>query len=351
MITAILILVLIILIVIVWRIFKPYLIKHDTTILFTGGLGAGKTLEAVKKSIILIRKQRFYKYYCYNFFRCKIGNFFRRLFNYCRLKKGNRSHLKGLGKNSYKFYNDYCNIHKDIWRKKPFLMKLKHPKPMLYSNIPIHFKSHIFKRKREWAEKLTAEHVLLLKKITEYSVSLIDEFPQFVNQFNWNEELVQTNINEWITFYRHYIGGYLLATSQSESDIVVQVRRKLNQAIWCFDFKKHFFGLFYTNKMCDIMLSDNISTMTTTFIEENTRTHFGLFPPRKTYDTRCYSIRYENILQKANPREFFDNVKTYSVLRITDYISPLDSKTTYAEKMSQLYTAIRLRNEKKETQN
>ena len=50
----------IILLIVLYKILKPYFIKHDTTILFSGGLGSGKTLESVKLSIILIRKQRFF---------------------------------------------------------------------------------------------------------------------------------------------------------------------------------------------------------------------------------------------------------------------------------------------------
>ena len=61
----------------------------------------------------------------------------------------------------------------------------------------------------------------------------------------WDEKLVQDNANEFITFFRHYIGGYLIINAQSEAEIEVHFRRKLNQAIWCYDFKKWFFGLFY----------------------------------------------------------------------------------------------------------
>lgn len=347
----ILILILIILIIILWKILKPYFIKHDTTILFTGGLGAGKTLEAVKTAQVLIRKQRFYKYYSHNFFHVKLKNYFAKKINLHRLDKTKykthlttykeaKKELKKMNVNSYKYYNEHlCDY---IFKKTPIKMTYNRPKPMLYSNMPIHFKTHIFGGKKEWAEKLTPAHVMLLKKCTEYSVVLIDEFPQFINQFEWRQELVQQNVNEFITLFRHYVGGFAIFTAQSESDIVVQVRRKLNQAIWCFDFKKHLFGLFYTNRMCDIMLSDNVSTMSTTLIEENTKLHFGLFPKKGTYDTRCYSIRYNNIYEKANPRKYFDNVKTMFVLRMIDYISPLDITTSYQQKQEQWKTCLKL---------
>lgn len=340
---------------ILWKWIKPYFIKYDTTCLFTGGLGAGKTLEAVKTAVVLIRKQRFYKYYCHNFFKVRTFNYFRRKINLLKLDrkqykdklityKTAKKDLKLLNKNSYEFYNKEILNHKNeyFWKRQPKLLRYKRPKPMLYANMPIHFQTHMFKRDREWAEKLTPAHVLLLKKITEYSVVLVDEFPQFINQFEWKNELVQTNVNEWITFFRHYVGGFLIMTAQSESDIVVQIRRKLNQAIWCFDFKKHLFGLFYTNRMCDIMLSDNVATMTTTMIEDNTKLHFGFFPRKGTYDTRCYSIRMQNIYKTANPRTYFDALKTMYILRMIDYISPLDITTRNEERENMWMECLKL---------
>ena len=347
----ILILVLIILLFILYKWMKPYFIKHNTTALFTGELGAGKTMEGVKLVQVLIRKQRFYKYYCYNFFKVKIANCIKRKRNIARLDKKKyktylitykqaKKELKSMNKNTPSFYNDHLKDY--LFKKDPIKLTTKRPKPMLYSNMPIHFRTHIFGKQKEWAEKLTPAHIMLLKKITEYSVVFIDEMPQFINQFEWDEDLVKQNVNEFITFFRHYVGGYLVLTAQSESDVVVQIRRKLNRAMWCYDFKKHLFGLFYTNRMCDIMLSDNVATMTSTDMDENTKLHFGLFPKKGTYDTRCYSIRYENIYEKASPRVFFDNVKTYFVLRVMDYTSPLDLKTTYAQKKQMWETCRRL---------
>lgn len=115
--------------------------------------------------------------------------------------------------------------------------------------------------------------------------------------------------------------------AQSEDEIECHFRRKLNIGIWCFDFKKHLFGLFYTNRMCDFMLSDNITTMSTTYIEENTRLHFGLFP-RKAYDSRCYKPRYEKVKHKILVPAKWKKLTTKEVLRLRPYISPLDTKTT-----------------------
>lgn len=310
--------------VIIWLIWllKPYFIKHDTTILFTGGLGSGKTCNATITGQILIRKMRI-KVWIYNFKAKYIINKIRKIKNVLRLKKYNRLLKQNKDEQAEKYKN-----------KKPLLEPLKLKKrPLLYSNYPIHFRTNILGFKREWATKLTAEHICLLKEINEYSVIIIDEFPQFISQFEWDVELVQKNCNEFITYYRHYIGGYAIFTAQSEDEIECHFRRKLNQGIWCFNFKIwpcSFIPIFFTVRMCDFIISENIQTMSTTYIEENTRLHFG-FLPRKVYDTRCYSIRYERVKHKLITTNKWKKLKTNEVLRLKPYVSPLDTETTQTQ--------------------
>lgn len=317
----------------IWWI-RPYIIRHDTTILFTGGLGSGKTLESVKRSIILVRKNRFFKYAWPNF-KAKIRNKIRKLKNKLREKKYNRY----LNKGQYELAESYR-------AKKPVLEMLKMAKkPLLYSNIPLHFKTHAFSFKREWSTQLEVEHILLLKEINEYSIVLIDEFPQFISQFDWDIDLVQTNTNEFITFFRHYIGGHLVINAQSEEEIECHFRRKLNVGVWCFDLKiwpAPFLPLFYTNRMCDFMISENVQTMSTTYIEDNTRLHFGLFP-RKAYDSRCYKPRYKKVHTKILSTKKWKKLDTTEVLRLRKYISPLDTKTTVQQQEKMIQKAQQLK--------
>lgn len=302
---------------------RPYVIKHDTTILFTGGLGSGKTLESVKKAIILVRKNRFFKYYWPNFVIKRIKNPIRKLKNRIRAKKGKKQQLP--------------------------LLELK-KKPLLYSNIPVRFRSHLFGIKKEWATQLQIDHIVLLKEINEYSVVLIDEFPQLISQFEWDLPIVQTHVNEFITFFRHYIGGHLIINAQSPDEIECHVRRKLNIGIWCFDFHAWpfpFLPLFYTNRMCDFMLSDNVQTMSTTYVEDNTRLHFGLFP-RKAYDSRCYKPRYKEIDTTVIETKKWKELTTTSVMRLRYYISMLDKATTQAQR-DKVYAEIeKLKHSEKE---
>lgn len=307
---------------ILWKILKPYLLKYDTTLLLTGGLGSGKTLTAVKTSVILLRKARL-STKIYNKIKKPFINFFKRL---------------------------WAKINK---KYKPKLLNKKRM-PQLYSNIPIYFKKSMWKSDREWAIKLTVEQLLCFEEVIENSIVLIDELPQIINQFNWNLKQVQDNVNEWITFFRHYIGGHLICTAQATDDVVAQIRRKLNQAVWCFDFHKYaIFGipLFYTIRMCDVMLNDDMSTFTTTYIEDNTKKHYGLFPPRNTYDTRCYSERAKNTLIKANKQQRFNNIKTNEIIKIKPYESPLDDYKELTEnerikKLEKMLQEFKERNKK-----
>ena len=304
---------------ILYKILKPYFIKHDSTMCFVGGLGSGKSWESVKLTKILIRKQRL-KYYYFGNLKIKIVNRIKKIINFFHLKYN----LKNFKKPKFK-------------AKKIYTLKKLNKKPLVYANIPMHFRTHLLGTKWEWATLLEAPHILCLEEIREYSVVLIDELPQFINQFNWNQELIQKNVNEFITFFRHYIGGYLITNAQAIDDVVVQIRRKLNQCTWCFDFHKWGWPipLFYTIRMCDILLSDQVQTMSTTYIEDNTKLHFGLWTWRKNYDTRCYSERYKNILKKDENKPKWKLLKTNKVLRLVKYISPLDDKTTEQQKKEQ----------------
>lgn len=300
----------------IFRWIKPYFMKYDTTLCVVGGLGSGKSLTSVKTAVVLIRRTRLIKYYLHN-----------------ALVKPINCILKLL--NKIRYYNNVKRIKKNKKIKDAFKLLKRNEKPMLYSNIPIHFKQHFWTRKnnREWSKVLKASHLLCLEELREYSVVLIDELPQFINQFNWNEKIIQENVNEIITMFRHYVGGYLIVNAQSIDDVVVQIRRKLNQAIWCVDFHK--WGFFYTIRMCDMVLSDQVQNISTTYIEDNTKLHFALFPPKGTYNTRCYSERYKNIYQKYKIGERHKNIKTNKVLRLMKYNSPLDDTRSIEEKKKQ----------------
>ena len=123
---------------IIFMLIRPYFIKYDTIIAFTGGLGSGKSYLSVKYAIRLLRKNRL-KVWFHNAVGRKISKVFQ--------------------------------------PKKP--MKPKLEKPMLYTSIPVRIS------KNEYSIILTERHLLLCDKIIEKSVVFIDEVGSFASQFKY----------------------------------------------------------------------------------------------------------------------------------------------------------------------
>lgn len=224
----------IIILVIIFVFVKPYFEKYDTIIAYTGGLGSGKSFSGVKMSLKLYKRQ---------LLKTKVHNFL-----HPRAK----------------------------WRK-----------PILLSNIPIYIN-----KKMGYSHLLTNEHLTLQEKIPPRSVVFIDEIGSYANQFDYN---VSSAFEEFIRLFRHYtLGGYLVCTEQCTENIVNTVRRRLNSVYNLMHFKK-WFGLFYSVKIRNINISEEIKTIEETNTEDNMSTKIGFLPFTKHYDTYCYSERYNGV--------------------------------------------------------
>lgn len=264
----IILIVFIVIAILLYKFLKPYFIKYDTTLLFTGGLGSGKTLNSVKHALICLRKMRF-----------KVW---------------------------------FNNKLAKIFKKRKILQK-----PLLYSNIPIRIS------KKEISQPLTYEILTLKYRVIEYSVVLFDETPQFINQFNYNIKDVQYNLNEFIAFFRHYVGGYLILNAQAESEICKQMRAKLNSFYWCFNFQKFLF-FFYRVKVIHAQISENNISNSSTFLDDNIKYTYGILP-RKKYNTRAYKYRYYKIdlapkIELITTDLFINVVNRFDI----KYTTPLD---------------------------
>lgn len=226
------IILLIVMIIILWRIASSYRLKtYDTVLAFTGGLGSGKTFLSVQQARRLLRKKRF------------------------RVKVHNLLHPKD-----------------------------KKPIPLLYSSIPVRVS------KDEMAVKLTAEHLLLQKRIVLNSIVFIDEVGGFCSQFDYRA----TNsaiFDEFVRFFRHYVQGYLIVNDQCSENIVLQVRRRLNTVYNLMGFRT-FLGLIYWLRVRNISVSEEIKTIEEQNTEDNMKLLIGLLPHFRAYDTHCYYCRY-----------------------------------------------------------
>lgn len=265
----------------VWKKYiRPVAVNHDSTLLFTGGLGSSKSLNSVKKAISAINS--FHRSWWWD---CRKADFHNKLHG---LKEGDEGFLG---------YAD---------------------EPRLYSNIPVRW-GWFWNWK--YSIDLTKAMLTLKQRIAVGSVVFVDELPQYVSQFEYDNPDVQGSVNEFVTFFRHYIDGLFIANAQSLDEVECHIRRKLNVYYYCFDFQKIFF-FFYRVRVLRCRIGDVSVSLTNDFIEKNASWHYGLLFPRH-YDTRCYRHRYDKV--PFGDEVHFTELTTNKILRLDETrVSPLD---------------------------
>ena len=253
-------------IVIAWKIYHLYRLNtYDTVVAFTGGLGSGKSFLSVQTAIKLLRRKR-----------------------------------------------------REVWWHNLTHKKDKREMPLLYSSIPVRVS------KKEMATVLTDDHLLLQRHIVKGSVVFLDEIGGYCSQFDYRA--VNADVfDEFVRFFRHYVQGYLVCNDQCSENIVLQVRRRLNTVYNLMCFRKHFFGLFYTVKVRNISVSEEIKTIEEQDTEDNMTTLLGVMPFYPRYDTHCYAGRYDRVevAKEAKHKGF----RTDKILRISKHpVRSLDSR-------------------------
>lgn len=185
--------------------------------------------------------------------------------------------------------------------------------PCLYCNIPVKIKYY---------RPLTRDILLERVSIPQGSVVIIDELPKFLNQYGWDKQAVQKNLDDFMTFFRHYVDGLLIINAQSIDEVEVHIRRKLNSYYWFTDFHK--FLCFYSVKVLRCRVADGSVTNSADMLSDTMRVHYG-FMGRKYYDTRCYSRRYSYLPAVDNGSVDDElvpvDLKQDEILRIDDSMS------------------------------
>ncbi len=259
---------------IIWRILTSYRLNtYDTIVAFTGGLGSGKSFLSVDMAIRLLRRKR-----------------------------------------------------REVWWKNLFRKKGsgKLPRPLLYSSIPVRVS------KKENAVILNENHLTLQEKLAEGSVCFIDEIGSFCSQFDYKVKNADI-FDEFIRFYRHYTkNGFIVCNDQCSENIVLQVRRRINTVYNLMGFRK-WFGLFYTVKVRNISVSEEIKTIEEQDTEDNMTTLFGFMPWFRRYDTHCYSPRYRYVNDGST--EQHKELTKLDILRLPKKELPtLDSRIKQGQK-------------------
>lgn len=185
------------------------------------------------------------------------------------------------------------------YRKMRFLyfLRIIKDEPMFFSNIPIRI------TRKKWAIKLEYDHLTLKSRLPEYSTVFIDELGQIASQYDFNNPYVMQYLQEFIRFFRHYVDGKLIVTDQTSSNIVVAIRRRINQIYNLYDFKRWFFFWYMVN-VNEVMITEDITNIKD--VSDDTPPYFmGYLPFKyvkilnylnpfylKHYDSRTYSINY-----------------------------------------------------------
>ena len=242
------IILIVIAVVVIWKIAHSYRLNtYDTVLAFTGGLGAGKSFMSVKKAREMLKRKR-----------------------------------------------------REVWFYNLFHRKHKKERPMLYSSIPVKVS------RKEMAIKLLPEHLLLQRKIIRGSVVFVDEIGGFCSQFDYR--VANSAVwDEFVRYFRHYVQGYLICNDQCSENLVLQVRRRLNTVYNMMSFRKFLFV--YWVKVRNITVSEEIKTIEEQNTEDNMRTLIGILPLFRTYDSHCYSVRYDTV--PAEPDSCHEEMKKW----------------------------------------
>lgn len=265
-----LILAILIAVVILFLIIKPYFIKYDTVVAYTGGLGSGKSFMSTLTARRELRKNR-------------IKTFF-------------------------------YNIKQKILRRKCIEM------PLLYSSIPIRISKY------EMSTILTDDMLTLQKGFVKGSVVFIDEVDVFANQFAYgNHNVIECQskkdikakqdgsenfdsglFDEEIRLFRHLYSSpacecKLIVNTQATSNITTIIRRRMNTVFVLSKFRKwkipilSWFIVPFTVEVRNITITDEITNTSENNAEDHMRVHFGLMPRKRLYDTHCYKHRADTI--------------------------------------------------------
>lgn len=256
--------------IVIFLIIRPYFIKYDTVVAFTGGLGTGKSFMSVDTAIRELKKNRW----------------------------------------KTKIYN----IGQWILRRE------KLPKPLLYSSIPIRIS------KKEMSVILTADMLTLQEGFVKGSIVFIDEIDVWANQFAYaNQNIIEINskkdlkairdgvsdfdsglFDEEIRLFRHLYSSpacecKLICNTQATSNITTIVRRRMNTVFVLSRFRKWKFPILswfivpYTVEVRNITITDEITNTSENNAEDNMRIHIGIMPRKKRYETHCYKHRADTI--------------------------------------------------------
>lgn len=246
----------IVFIVIVFKALFSYKLKLQTVNCYVGGLGSGKTLNAVKTAIKLQNRSKL-NYYL---FRWNFG-----------LLPSSKIDIKDDNGNIVYTYNKYDK--KEIYSNFPILIKYnKKPEKCIYS-IP-----------------LTREHILGKIRIKEHSIVIVDEGATF---FPFQSKRSNPDLIWDLTYFRQYTDSILIVCCQSLGNVDICFRRVIN-VVYCFSSYKNLPFRFYTIDVQKLLYNEDLNVINTNDVnEDNTLRIIGRHWKHRKYDSRYMRKFYQ----------------------------------------------------------
>lgn len=192
--------------------------------------------------------------------------------------------------------------------------------PILYSNIPLRNVKH---------SKLTLSILLREERVAKKSVVLIDDVSILVDQMNFKDRVLNKRLSIFFKLWRHEShGGYIIANSQSLSDVHFAFRYALSDYLYIHSSVRFpFFRLLRCQEMqySADEHSQSIVAGSGKDIEDTLKMVLVRNRYRKYYDSYCYSVITDDLIvyEKSSFIKFIESAKCLDVLTLDALTSEL----------------------------
>lgn len=271
----------------VYLYFKFFKIPKIKNLVFIdGGLGAGKSFYSVYLAVRLYKR---------NLRHYRIARFLFRPFG-----------LMPKGKSKV------CDRLHDLWHDLE--------EPILYSNIPLRNIKHA---------KLTLDILYRVKRVARKSVILIDDVSMVVDQMNFRDKVLNKQLSIFFKLWRHEShGGYIIANSQSLSDVHYAFRYALSDYLYIHSsFRLPFFRVLRCQEMqySADESSKTILSGSGKDVEETLKMVLVRNRYKRYYDSYCYSILTDGleVYDKQTYLKLIESAKCPDVLTLDELTKQL----------------------------
>ena len=195
-------------------------------------------------------------------------------------------------------------------------------KPMLYSNIKLRNIKH---------NPFTKEILLRQVRIPHKSVVLIDETSLVADSMLFKDKNINDNLLLFFKLFGHYsYGGYCICNSQQVADNHYSLRRAMGRYLYVYNrLKVPFITIVKGVELINCEDNQNVTSMLTGDLEDNTKTLLLWNRYYKYYDCYCYSVFTDDLtLQVDYDRPIYttrDSLKTDNLVTLQDF-SNLDKR-------------------------